>query len=98
MATHEFKTYLYYVERFSSPEKPFFTLTESDGMEAHGYTLVQTVPVTVELPDPSALTQQRLEALDAMEQQERAKFSRVIREIAERRASLLCIENHVEAA
>lgn len=97
MASKDFTFYLYYVEKHSTPEEPFFSLNGSEGMEAHGYTLIRTVTITQELPDMASLTQQRLAVLDQMEAEARSKFASTIKEIFDRRQSLLAIENTVEA-
>lgn len=97
MATKDFIFYLYYVEKHSTPEEPFFTLTSSAGMEEHGYTLIRKETVTVEVPDVRDLTEQRLAALDDLEAKTRAAFARQMMEIATRRQSLLALPNEVEA-
>ena len=98
METRTYTLNLYYVEKLSDPDEPYFTLTETSGMERHGYPLVKEVPVTVELPDMHGLMQQRLQSLDVMEKEARARFAREIKEICDRRNSLLAIENSAEVA
>lgn len=90
--TRDYTLYLYYVEKHSTRDEPFFKLTETEGMEPHGYTLVRKITVPVELPDMASLRQQRLAELEKMKREAREKFAQTIREIEDRIQSLLAIE------
>lgn len=92
----EFTLYLYYVEKFSSPGDPYFQVSETAGMEDHGYTLVRKIKLPVELPDMASLRQQRLAELEKMKVEAQAKFAATMREINDRIQSLLAIEMSTE--
>lgn len=91
-ATRTYELYLYYVEKFSTPEEPFFSLNTSAGMEEHGYLLVRTIPLTVELPDMSGIMQQRLAALEKEKASVRAAYLARVREIEERISKLQALD------
>lgn len=95
--TKDFKFYLYYVEKYSTPEDPFFSLCDSAGMGDHGYMLVREETFTVDVPDVKELMPQRLATLEREKQTVRAAYLARVREIETQMSKLQALENHMEA-
>jgi hypothetical protein len=95
MASKDFTFYLYQTP-YGTVEQPTFSLSESRGMEEHGWALMRKEVVTVELPEPEDVRRLKLRALEISEQKLRAEFAARIVELQRQKNELLAIE--MEAA
>lgn len=96
MATKNFKFFLYQTPH-GTVEEPHWQLTESKGMEEHGWALMGERVFHVALPKPEDACKIKLKALDIAEQKARADFALRITELQRMKNELLAIENTVEA-
>lgn len=92
MATKEFKFNLYQTPH-GSLDEPHFSLTESEGMEEHGWVLLRKEIVTVELPEPADVRKVKLRAIEINEEKARAWYAARMAQFQRERSELLCIEN-----